>query len=440
MTLDNLSSIIKSFPRTPGVYTFQNNKEKPLYIGKAANLRSRLLSYLKLGDPRIQKMIDLAETITYEETGSDIEALILESQRIKKQKPQFNIMLRDDKQYFFVVFTPEKFPKIFLTHQPQKFKNTPIGPFTDGAALKVTLKILRRFFPYCTCKQFHHVRCLNAHIGKCLGFCCLKNSKHVDKKLYKKNIRAIKDILNGKKSTVIRNMEKEMSLEANQGKLERAIELRDKIKQIKRVFENAQIISRHRQNSDGNLLELKKALRLDNFPHRIEGYDVSNIQGIHATGSMVAFIDGLPDKNEYRKFKIRQTFSSKNLGGQVRGGNDTGMLREIIGRRLTHGEWTYPDLIIVDGGKGQLNAAYGIISNFQFPIFNSKPIVIALTKNDKHVGDHLTIKVGEKFKLIPLAKLPESTKNLILAIDTEAHRFAILYYRKLHGRSLRLRS
>ncbi|MDP2647756.1 MAG: UvrB/UvrC motif-containing protein [Candidatus Yanofskybacteria bacterium] len=440
MTSDSLQSATKTAPKTPGVYTFRNSKGRPLYIGKAANLKSRILSYLKSNDSRIRKMIEFAREVTFEQTSSDIEALILESQRIKKQQPPFNIMLRDDKQYFYVAFTKEQYPKIHLTHQfkTNKIKKDItelIGPFTDGSALKVTLKLLRRLFPYCTCKQPHYVRCLNAHIGKCLGFCCLRKPKDPKPRTYTANIRAIKNILNGKRDDVVSSLEKEMAQFAKHGNFEKAIELRDKIEKIKRVFLNAQII-RNQPDNVGVLTELQQALKLDRLPLRIEGYDISNIQGAYATGSMVVFVQGIPDKNEYRKFKIR----SKQTA------DDTAMLREVLSRRLNHPEWTFPDLIIVDGGKGQLNAATAAIhgtcnTKHKNHLLHATCFgihVIALTKNDKHFGDH--IYVTSRKIAIPLSRLSLKTKNLILGVDTEAHRFAISYYRKLHGRSLRLRS
>src|SRR3989344_7131238 len=145
-------------PKKSGVYFFKNKKREILYIGKAADLRNRLRSYFSKGikDVRILGMLKNATGVSWQKTDSEIEALILESQLIKKHRPMFNILMRDDKQYFYVAFTKEKFPKIFISHQQKD-----IGPFTDGGALKTTLKILRRIFPFCTCKQTHHNYCLN---------------------------------------------------------------------------------------------------------------------------------------------------------------------------------------------------------------------------------------------------------------------------------------
>ncbi|MDO8495463.1 MAG: GIY-YIG nuclease family protein [bacterium] len=424
-------------PTTPGVYFFQDGKGKTLYIGKAANLKSRLGSYFKKQphDTRITAMLARASKVRWQETPSEIEALILESQLIKKKRPPFNVLLRDDKQYFYVTFTADEFPRIYLTHQPQRYTDY-IGPFTDGHALRTTLKLLRRVFPYCTCKQKHHHPCLNFHLGKCAGYCCLKhhetaNIKHETKE-YGKNIKAIKKILTGKKSNLSGELHKQMSQAAKKENFTKAIELRDKLGHLERVFENARIIKGISER-EGILRDVQLALELTKLPRRIEGYDISNIQGEMATGAMIAFTNGQPDTNEYRKFKIR-------LGNTP---DDTAMLREVLSRRFNHPEWPFPDLILIDGGKGQLNAAIAAIFNFQTPISNkfsnSKPQIseipiIALTKNEKHRGDHIFI--SNQKEPVALKDLPPAVSDFILHVDSEAHRFAIQYYRELHRKAL----
>jgi excinuclease ABC subunit C len=442
MSIPKLAKI----PSVPGVYFFRDKNGKVLYLGKAANLKNRLKSYFDKSrkNPRLQKMLETAENVDWQETGSEVEALILESQLIKKYRPPFNIMLRDDKQYFYVGFTREQFPKLIITHRPlyaasHTLRPNFVGPFTDGTALKTTLKLLRRAFPYCTCptgrrtgKQAHNTFCLNYHLGNCLGFCCLKKEATAGQVLaYRKNVAAIKEVLSGKKKSVVVKFEKELAVLAQKEKFEKAIELRDKIEKLKKVFENARILSgaqddnespHNRKNSAGPLTELKRLLKLSVPPRRIEGYDVSNIQGEFATGAMVVFTDGKPDKNEYRKFRVRSA------------GGDTAMLQEIITRRFNHPEWPYPDLILIDGGKGQLSAAVMTMSNIKMQMSKNIP-VIALTKDARHKGDH--IYTSTKKSAISLKNLPPIIINLILQIDAEAHRFAIGYYRKLHGKMFR---
>ena len=377
-------------------------------------------------------MLKGAASVNWQETCSEIEALILESQLIKKCRPPFNIMLRDDKQYFYVGFThsagsgqaKEAFPKIAVVHRPSD-KNF-IGPFTDGTALHVTLKLLRRIFPYCTCKQKHNNYCLNYHIGNCFGFCCLKKEMSAEEiKLYRKNISAVKAVLGGRKGSLIKKLEKEMNAEARKSNFEEAIRIRTQIEKMRNFFENTRVIKElelKNKESERGITELKRVLKLDVLPVRIEGYDISNIQGEFATGAMAVFTrsassgqaDFQPDKNEYRKFKIKFTATP----------NDAGMLKEILTRRFGHREWKFPDLIIIDGGKGQLSAAKAAVPK-GIP-------VIAQTKDAKHKGHHIYVSI--KKSTVPLKNLPTAARNLILQIDAEAHRFAIGYYRKLHGK------
>ncbi|MBI4158456.1 MAG: hypothetical protein HY505_02465 [Candidatus Yanofskybacteria bacterium] len=455
MTGGKLKKIINKAPTGPGVYIFTGGRRK-LYIGKAANLRARLLSYLKTTDTRILKMLSLATDVKTLKTDSEIEALITESQYVKRYKPAFNIMLRDDKNFFYVVSTKEKWPKIFITHRPTLF-----GPFTDGTALKTTLRYLRRIFPYCTCKKPHNNFCLNYHIGKCLGFCCLKDIASLritnyELNTYQKNVKAIKDILNGKKTSLLKELEKEMVQLGKIENFEEAIELRGKIEKIKRVFENARIIQNipyyDISNNHGGdaLLGLNKFLKPKQLPRRIEGYDVANIQGQHAVGVMVVFTNGKPNKSQYRRFKIRHQehknpLLQKHYGrGSIatikESADDTAMLREVLTRRFRHPEWQMPDLVIIDGGKAQLNAARSIITQSRrfgrLPdplasgLHNYSITIIALTKDEKHRG--IKIYVSGKKTATPLSQLPIPIKNRLLHVNSEAHRFAISYYRKIH--------
>ena len=421
MTTEKLKNSIKKAPKSAGIYIFRNNS-RFLYVGKAVNINSRLRNYLRPQDQRIAKMIEVATSLSFKTTDSDIEALILESQTIKKLRPQFNIMLRDDKQYFFVNFDNENFSEINLVHQP--ISSSDIGPFTDGSALKTTLQYLRKIFPYCTCKQKHNNYCLNYHIGNCPGFCCLKNYEPNKKELvrYNNNIAAIKKILLGEKNTVLKDLERKMKILAEEHNFDEAIQIRGKLVRLNRVFDNARIIKNldleknATKNDHAGLIQLKKVFHLKKIPSRIEGYDISNIQGTGATGAMVAFKNGQASKSEYRKFKIKT----------VKGANDTAMLGEILTRRFGHPEWPMPDLILVDGGKGQLSAA-GACAPAGIPI-------LALTKNDAHHGDHVyasTLKTA-----IKLAQLSKEARDLLLSIDSEAHRFAINYHHKLSGRRM----
>lgn len=401
-------------PPISGVYSFNGSKGEILYIGKARNLVNRVGSYFgHQTRPMILKMLSLARTLTWQETASEIEALILESSLIKKHHPRFNTMLRDDKQYFYVSLSDDKFPKLSVGHQPGDDSKKVIGPFTDGSALELTLKELRKIFPYCTCKQKHNRFCLNYHIGNCLGFCCLKNAVgHAAATEYQANIKAVSDILSGKRRLIIRKMIKNLAVLAAKNDFDKADKLKIKVRKLRQIFENASIIRRLSEKREA-LKQLKDFFGLPESPIRIEGYDISNIQGSFAVGSMAVFVNGQPDKSQYRKFKIKT----------VIGANDTAMLAEVLTRRLGHPEWSMPQLFVIDGGKGQLNTAISVIGK-GIPI-------ISVAKDDRHHGESV-FSWSDK-KPVKLTSLPQAARNLILAIDAEAHRFAISYYRKKHG-------
>lgn len=417
-------------PSLPGVYFFLNKNSKILYIGKAANLKDRLSSYFQKNQIsfKTKSLLKEATKIEWKILGSATETLIKESELIKKYQPKYNVLMRDDKQYFFVAFTKEEYPKIFLTHQPTK---NYLGPFTDGAATKSVLKLLRKTFPYCTCKHSHKGLCLNARIGRCLGYCCLISAPTTPflltkekswSEIYKKNINSIKKILSGKNKTLLKSLKRDMKKHSLEQLFEKAVVIRDQIRALEKIFAHKEMISRDMVSENIKAISaLELFLKIKEIK-KIEAFDIANIQGKYAYGSMVVFTEDAPAKDLYRIFKIKTVSSS----------NDVAMLKEVLTRRLSHKEWQYPEVILVDGGKPQFSTANWVISNFKFSIF--KPKIIALTKNKKHVGDHIFI--SGRGKPIPLSALPLPLKNLLLNLDSEAHRFAIKHYRQLHRKML----
>ena len=341
----------KAIPQNTGVYIFKNKRGTPIYIGKAANLRARLKSYKTSQTHKTNRMIKEACDLSWEVLGSETEALIREAELIKQHHPKYNILMRDDKQYLHVGFTNEHSPKIFVTHQPQA-PSTFIGPFTDSGALRITLKSLRRIFPYCTCLHPHKTLCLNARIGSCLGYCCfakpLNSSSRELAGSYTKNISAIKKILSGKNKSLLRELKKQMRAYSHVKRYEEAVRVRDQIRALERVFAHRPVLRQDIPTERAKALsQLAMLFDCGSTIRRIEGYDISNIHGKYAYGSMVVFIDGLPQKNEYRIFKIKT----------IVGSDDPSMIKEVISRRFNHPEWPYPDAILIDGGKAQLNAA-----------------------------------------------------------------------------------
>ncbi len=409
----DIKKAVKNAPSTPGVYIFRNKKRRILYIGKAANLRARLRSYANPGWK--EQMLLVASSVEWEELNSDIEALIRESELVKKHKPHFNILLRDDKNYFFVAFTKDFFPHIYLTHQPTSDnKTTYIGPFTDGESIKRVLRLLRRAFPYCTCPTHtrHKRKCVNAEIGKCLGFCCADIPYSKQARLdYRANVTAIKKVLSGKTKILERNLLKKMSAFARAKKYEHAATLRDQIASLNRIFQHSPYLKKDiSEDREKALNTLKDLLHLTKIPSRIECYDISHHQGDTSVASMVVFENGIPQKNEYRKFIMRS----------VIGINDPAMMHEVLARRMRHDEWQLPDLIIVDGGKTQLGAARLAIRE-RIPVAS-----IAKREEELHVP---RIKMPFKLK-----SLPSPLLHMITHLRDEAHRFAISFHRKRRRR------
>lgn len=415
-SLEKINSLKK---HSVGVYFFKNTKGEIIYIGKAVNLKARVKSYFsqKLYGLKAVMMPEIVK-IDYKITDTEIDALILESQHIKKHLPKYNVMLKDDKNYFYVVVTGDKFPKILITHQTSKFQI--LGPYTDGAALKTTLRFLRKIFPYCTCQTKHKLPCLKAHLGLCLGVCCTYSTNNLQLttynqliKTYNKNIKSIIDILSGKKKGILAKLQKEMKKTAEEENFEKAAEARNKIIALKNIFEHKIETKTETQNFSKAIGELSKIF--ESKISRIEFYDISNIQGQLATGSMVVFDGGKINKNEYRKFKIKTVLDA----------NDPAMMKEVLMRRLKHTEWPMPDLIIVDGGITQLDAAKKV---FQNPPAQIK--CASLAKNP----DRLFI---SPLKAIALKEMPQDLNLLLQNLRDEAHRFAIGYHRKLRSNKLK---
>jgi excinuclease ABC subunit C len=419
---------ISRLPKVSGVYAFKNETEI-LYIGKAANLRERVKNHFQQPGHKDYLFLDKVEKVGYIKTNSEIEALILEAELIKRIQPKFNVIWRDSKNYFFVGKTIEDFPQIFWTHQKKlkakssKLKAEFVGPFVDGKAIKETLKILRKVFPFRSCRVLPKRPCLWYHLGRCPAPCILKTKsaeeiglKEKIKKECQKNAENVFKIIQGKKKEVLKELKKEMREAAKEEEFEEAAKIRDQILALERVLEHSRILEKEvRVEVPWKEIEekLKKFLKIEKVS-KIEAFDVSQIHGNFAVGSMVTFINGIPQKNFYRKFKIKFTKRP----------SDVDMIKEILGRRFKHKEWGFPDLILIDGGKAQLNAALKAKS------CKLKAKIIALAKSE----NKLFIE-GEK-KPIFLKKLPREIFNLILNLDNEAHRFAISYHKKLREKEL----
>jgi excinuclease ABC subunit C len=437
-------------PKTSGVYSFYSKNEL-IYVGKAINIKNRVKNHFNQPSYRDDLYIEKVTKIGFLETNSEIEALILEANLIKKHQPKYNVVWKDGKNYFYVAIAQneKKNPYVFITHQPD-FSSlrgvattkqsrvralTPglprrllaprndgiqyIGPFVEGNALKKTLRFLRRVFPYYTTAKHSKNKCTYCHLDLCPGPRVQEDKKAL--KNYKKNIKKLILILQGKRGAVLNSLKKEMKQLSKESKFEEAGKVRDRIVNLQQVMAHTHVLENSKsesQNSKQNSTEaLAKILGVEKI-NKIECYDVSNIQGKFATGSMVVFTDGAPDKNLYRKFKIKLMDTP----------NDIAMLKETISRRLNHPEWPYPDVMLIDGGKAQLNVA--VNSKTQSPMPNQIPKIISIAKGRQELF------IEGKQEPIPLKNLPQEVYNLIKQLDDEAHRFAITYHKKLRKKDL----
>ena len=428
-------------PKTSGVYCFYD-KHEILYIGKAINLQSRVKNHFFQPAYRDGLYIEKVNKIGYLETNSEIDALILEANLIKKHQPKFNVVWRDDKNYFYVAIVENdhlprrvkagKIPYIFITHQKNYENSEYIGPFVDGTSLKKVLRFLRKVFPYYSVKKHPKTKCTYCHLDLCPG-------PNPDLKDYRKSLKKLILILQGKRNAVLNSFKKEMNFLSKENKFEEAGKIRDKIFALQNVMSHTHVIEPSKIQDDAwpkteNIL--KGLLNLSKNISRVECYDISNIQGKQATGSMIVFIDGQPNKNLYRKFKIKSPEKP----------NDILMLKEVLTRRFSHTEWNYPEIILIDGGKGQLNAAISVLS--VIPSLtrnpetrqNSPTLDSGFRQNDIKVisiakGKQELYIEGRKDP-IPLKNLPREIYNLVLQLDNEAHRFAITYHKKLRKKNL----
>ncbi len=413
---------IKELPKTAGVYLFYEKGLTPIYIGKAINIKDRVKNHFLQPSYRDNLFIEKVSRIDFINTNSEIEALVLEANLIKKRLPRYNVVWKDDKNYFYVAINSidARRPYLFITHQKNAAKTKYIGPFIEGTPLKKTLKYLRRVFPFYTTVRHPKNACTWCHLGLCPG----PNPNLLE---YKKNLQKLTLILQGKRKTVLYALRREMEALAKANKFEEAGKVRDKMLALERILEHTHVIANSQeQMANSHWEKTKKVLQeiigVSEIPiSKIECYDISNIQGKSAVGSMVVFVDGAPDKSQYKKFRIRM----KNEP------NDIAMLKEVISRRLLHPEWGYPEVMLIDGGIAQLNVAIKVkeetLTNTT-AVKNVRVISIAKGRQELFIE-------GQK-QTIPLKNLPQEIYNLIKHLDDEAHRFAISYHKKLRKKAL----
>ena len=417
-----------NIPKHPGSYQFLDKNNAIIYIGKAARLNSRVLSYWQKSTtqtPAKHAMIKQVKKIEWIETDSEIEALLLESNLIKKYQPQFNVLMRDDKRFLYVrISTDDEIPNISTTRTIER-SGKYFGPFVSAQALKETLKAIRKIWPYCMEKKSQKKPCFYYQINKCLGIC----AGLIEREEYmKKVIKPITLFFEGKKDRIIEDLEKEQKTLEKKGEIEGSKKIKFYIKNMNAILAHTNILGLVDKYAT-DVIELAKVLSLPRIPKRIEGYDISNIFGENAVGSMVVFEEGAANKKEYRKFKIK--VSEKE--------GDIGMLREVLERRFAHSlggdkkeQWPLPDLIIIDGGKAQLNLLVKMIKKNKLDI-----PAISISKGSGLRSAAARDKLffpGEKNPLE--LSLSSPAMHLIKRVRDESHRFAIKYHRELRRKNL----
>ena len=547
---EQLKQTLKLLPSLPGCYIYYNNQGEVIYVGKAKILKRRVMSYFnrKHDSVKVNVLVSQIERLEYIITNTEVEALILESHLIKKYKPKYNILLKDDKKYPYFLITDEDFPRITIVRKknmnPEKGKY--YGPYTDIRAMHATLDFLKKIFPLKQCRtpKFKDRPCLYYHIGRCMAPCQNK----VTPEEYKAIVKQAELFLSGKQSELMKQIKEQMQKYSDTLQFEKAAKLRDSYNDLAKTLEKQKVVYENTKlNEDvislmadegifaivilmireGRLIDKKdftyeveeedrteffatffkeyyttlkleypdrivsneleaigekalyeewleilaqkkvkisygksaqgkelqmladknakvvldnakiskmskirddfneigsylaEKLQLKNFPHRMECYDISHIQGTNTVASMVTFINGLPKKSEYRKFKVKMTEGKPD---------DFLSMKEVLTRRLSHlGEekWAKPDLMIIDGGKGQLSSVMEIIEGLGISGID----VVSLAKKHEEV---FLPKQSE-----PVI-LPRNSSALFLfqRIRDEAHRFAITYHRKLRSKSM----
>lgn len=421
----DLKKTYQNLPLSSGVYIYRDAKGKIIYIGKAVNLRARVRSYFQDTnlDDKTHRLVPEISKIEHIKTDSEVEALILEAELIKRYKPRFNVVWRDDKNYIYIKITNEDYPQVSLVRQIVDDKAKYIGPFVSAGAVRGLLRYIRRIFMFRHCENMHGQVCLQYSIGNCSGAC----EKYISKSEYKKSIRQMIKLFQGKTKEIEREFKKEMKLAAKNEDFEKAALYRNRLIWLKKI-KTIELGEEERDlKRDKALVGLRDALNLGALPKRIECYDISNIFGKAAVGSMVVFVDGISEKKHYRRFEIKTVDKI----------SDTDMIREVLSRRfkkfgnLTRPDESFsqiPDLIIIDGGKGQLSAAEKALEQYGLSLN-----LVSLAKRREEIFRR-DVETGEFYKTI----LDEGSESLYLVqrIRDEAHRFAITYHRSKRGKEM----
>ena len=367
-----LEAKLKTLPRSPGVYFHKSENGEIIYVGKAAILKNRVRQYFQSSrdmDVKTRALVAEIHDTDWVEVESEIDALFLESEMVKRYMPRFNILLRDDKSQMFVrIDMKSEWPSVSFTRNPADDGATYYGPYYNGFAIKKALRYLRRVFPYYTKVPKDGTRPdFDAHLG-------LSPKPGTTSAEYKANLRRLIRYIEGGRKPITQELEKEMQVLAKAQQFEQAASLRNKLLDLrslqqKIMFGDKEFLDISKDKALGDLVEL---LGLKKIPARIEGYDISHMGGTNVVASMVVFTNGVSDRANYRKFKTR-----------IERNDDYANMEEVITRRLSEKNlksWGVPDLLLIDGGKGQLDAAIKALAVYDLHI-----PVISIAKREEEV-------------------------------------------------------
>lgn len=444
MSSAKLQEKLNTVPSVPGVYKYFDSEGNVIYVGKAKNLRNRVRSYFRIKfdeDTKTKALVENIADLEYIEVSTELEALILEEKLVKKFQPKYNILLKDDKSFLYIVLRSEKvkigdlevdYPVVFSARKTDLQKSDIYyGPYPRSEVAKYVLRSLRKIIPFrdCSKSKFRNYQkigqpCLYGHLGLCQAPCLGK----VLKTDYLRDLSKIKRFLDGNFKKIIDDILKDMKEASKKEEFEKAAKLRDIIKKFEYLTINTSKIDSIAENP--LLIEDLIAVSLDNlikylpvlkeYPERIECYDISNTSGKEATASMTVAINGRLTNREYRRFKIKFKDSP----------DDFEMMREVLRRRfkrsLLDDSWKLPNLIVLDGGKGQLSAGLSVLKEMRIDI-----AIISIAKKE----EILIYSRGDEFFEVRIPKTDESLK-LIQRLRDEAHRFAKKYHHELRLKKL----
>jgi excinuclease ABC subunit C len=426
---------LAELPKSPGVYFHKNARGEIIYVGKAAVLRNRVRQYFQKSrsrDPKTEALVSEIVDIDWMVVESELEALFLEAEMIRRYMPQYNILLRDDKSMTYIrIDYDSQYPTVSTTRRPLDDGARYFGPYLSALSVRKALRILRKIFPYATREVIGQKRAnLQYHLGLDPG---LEEGK-TSLQDYRANLRKLIAVIEGKRSSIIKELERDMSRAAKQHDFEIAAKLRNQVFALQNL--GKQVIFSDKEfldiSKDHALSELVDLLSLEAFPRRIEGYDISHMQGSDVVASMVVFTNGVSDKGQYRKFKTHRDFN-----------NDFANMHETITRRLSERNlklWGKPSLVLIDGGKGQLDAAtrardeqdqaaipfVGLAKREEQIVIHKHRSNVTLNEQALHaLGGFLT--ESEDFILV---NVPHNTNvvKLLQRIRDESHRFAVSYH------------